>query len=123
MGTLLSIIGVGLAYQWVFRRQPDAATVASRFPRLLTQLSLHKFYFDEIYDAVLVRPVLALAGGARRLVEPRVMDGWIRGIAGALGEASLDFRFLQSGLLRDYATMMLGFAGIFVFVMVLVIAR
>lgn len=122
-GTLLSLLGVGLAYRWCYLRRPDAATVASRLPRLLTQLSLHKFYFDEVYDAILVRPWRFLANALKRVVEPRVMDGWVGGLTNFFGEVSLDFRFLQTGLVRDYASMTLGAAGLFVLVMVVWIAR
>ncbi|HEV3123009.1 MAG TPA: NADH-quinone oxidoreductase subunit L [Candidatus Dormibacteraeota bacterium] len=123
VGTAASFIGVGLAYRWCYQHRPDAQVVASRLPRPLTQLSLHKFYFDEIYDAMLVRPTRALARSMRRVVEPNVMDGWIRGIAATFRELSLDFRFVQTGIVRDYAALMLGASAVFVVYMVVVLAK
>ena len=107
VGLAASLIGVGLAYQWFYRHQPDGQVVASRLPRVLTQLSLHHFYFDELYDAVLVRPTLALARALRRTVEPEYIDGAVRGIGELLSEVSLDFRSIQTGLVRFYASLML----------------
>jgi NADH-quinone oxidoreductase subunit L len=122
-GTAASLIGVGFARQWWYLRQPDAELVASRMPRFTTQLSLHRFYFDEIYDAVLVRPVTALARRVHRVVEPEFMDGWIRGVVDVFDELSLDFRQFQTGFIRDYATIF-GLAGVaLVFVMAVFIAR
>ena len=123
LGTAASLIGVGFARQWWFVRQPDSGVVASRVPRLLTMLSLNRFYLDEIYDAALVRPATRLARSMRRVVEPRVMDGWIGGLTELFDELSLDFRQFQTGFIRDYATIF-GLAGVaLVFVMAVVVAR
>ena len=47
--------------------------MAARLPKALVLLSYNKFYFDEIYDAVLVRPIKATARAMRRVVEPVVL--------------------------------------------------
>jgi NADH-quinone oxidoreductase subunit L len=123
VGTIFSMAGVGIAYRLWYEKQPHAQEVVARLPRLLPQLSWHKFYFDELYDAILVRPATAVAGTARRLVEPRVMDGWVRGITQFFADISIDFRAVETGLIRDYATAMLFFAGVFVAFTVFLIAR
>ncbi|HEY6377698.1 MAG TPA: NADH-quinone oxidoreductase subunit L [Candidatus Dormibacteraeota bacterium] len=123
IGLAASLLGVGLARQWFFFHSPDAEVVASRVPRFLTLLSLHRFYFDDIYDAVLVRPSLAAARGVRRVIEPRYIDGAVRGVGSALSELSVDFRTYQTGFIRDYAAIMtIGAVG-FVAIMVLLVAR
>jgi len=108
IGTLCSLAGVGLALRWWYQRQPDAQVVASRLPRVLTQLSVHRFYFDELYDALLVRPTTALARSLRRTVEPLYVDGAVRGVGEMVRALSADARLLQTGLVRDYAGMMMG---------------
>ncbi|TMC49848.1 MAG: NADH-quinone oxidoreductase subunit L [Chloroflexi bacterium] len=122
-GTAASLVGVGGALRLWLWHQPDAQAVASRVPRSLTLLSLHKFYFDELYDAVLVRPTRAAAQTMRRVVEPGVMDGWVRGLADVFAGLSLDFRSYQSGLIRDYASYMIGATAVGVVVIVFVIAH
>ena len=79
----------------------------------LPRLSYNKFYFDEIYDAMLVRPTRALAGSLKRVVEPKVMDGWIGGLSDLATDFSAAFRTAQSGLIRDYASYMVLFAVAF----------
>jgi len=123
IGTLASLFGAGLAYRLWFQKQPHPQEVVARMPRLLPQLSWHKFYFDELYDATLVRPTRALAASMRRVVEPRVMDGWIRGLTQLFNDISIDFRSVETGLIRDYATGMLLFAGVFVAFTVFLIAK
>jgi NADH-quinone oxidoreductase subunit L len=123
VGTLGSILGVGLAYRLWFERRPHPQEVVERLPRLLPQLSWHKFYFDELYDALLVRPVRGFAASMRRIVEPRVMDGWVRGLTQLFSDVSIDFRGVETGLIRDYATGMLLFVGLFVGLMVVVASR
>jgi NADH-quinone oxidoreductase subunit L len=123
VGTLASLFGAGLGYRLWFERKPQAQEVVERLPRLLPQLSWHKFYFDELYDALLVRPTRALAASMRRIVEPRVMDGWIRGLTQMFSDISIDFRGVETGLIRDYATGMLFFVGAFVALMVFVAGR
>jgi NADH-quinone oxidoreductase subunit L len=123
VGTVASMFGVGLGYRLWYERKPQAQEVVSRLPRLVPQLSWHKFYFDELYDAILAKPALALATTLRRVVEPRFMDGWIRGITQLFADVSIDFRSVETGLIRDYATGMLFFAGVFVVFIVAVITR
>jgi NADH:ubiquinone oxidoreductase subunit 5 (subunit L)/multisubunit Na+/H+ antiporter MnhA subunit len=117
IGTAGSLVGTGLAYQWWYQRKPDVAVIANRVPRVLTQLSLHKFYFDELYDATLVRPVRSLARTMRRVVEPEYADGWVESIGRAAASLSESFRMLQTGRLRDYATFMLVASSLFVVVL------
>jgi NADH-quinone oxidoreductase subunit L len=114
IGVVASAFGIGLGLRIWDQRKVDAAAWFSRPAlRWLPQLSYHKFYFDEIYDAILVRPARGLARSMRRVVEPRVMDGWIRGIGDVATDFSSMARSLQTGLIRDYASYMVLFVGIF----------
>jgi NADH-quinone oxidoreductase subunit L len=62
----------------------------------------HKFYFDELYDALFYRPAVVLASALGRFVEPL-----ITGSGRELGEETRDLggilARLQTGLLRTYA--------------------
>ena len=63
------------------RRRFKAEGFAGRFPGVYNFL-VHKWYFDELYDLVFVRPTLALA---RMLAwfDKRVVDGLVNGAASA----------------------------------------
>jgi NADH-quinone oxidoreductase subunit L len=123
VGTVASLVGAGAAARLWLQRNPDPAAVVERLPRALPQLSYNKFYFDEIYDALLVHPTLALARTTRRVVEPRAMDGWVRFVADACSELGVWARDYQTGLIRDYASYMIAAAGLFVVVTIVLVSR
>ena len=114
IGTGLSVIGIAVALRIWVRRDLDAPAWF-RGPILgwLPRLSFHKLYIDELYDALLVRPGYALARVLRRTVEPEVMDGWVRGVTGVATDFSAGIRSVQTGLIRDYASIMVFFAVAF----------
>ncbi len=120
IGTVASLFGIGLALRLWYEHRPDAQLVLARLPRVIPLLSYNKFYFDEIYDRALVRPVKAVARTARRVVEPDVMDGWVSGIGDLMRGFSLDMRVIQTGLIRDYASVFTVFAVLLVVVWVLI---
>jgi NADH-quinone oxidoreductase subunit L len=113
IGLTCSLIGIGIALRIWVRHDLDPSHVLARPGfRLLPRLSFNKLYFDEIYDALLVRPTRALARGLRRVGDP-VMDSWIKGVSGVATDFSSAFRTIQTGLIRDYASYMVLFVVIF----------
>ncbi len=75
---------------------------AERFP-LLHRLLLNKWYVDEVYDALIVRPLAAVSRFFWKVVDTFVIDGAIN--AGAfLTELTGDVgRFSTTGNVRNYA--------------------
>jgi NADH-quinone oxidoreductase subunit L len=103
-GTLAAAIGVAIAW-WFYVRQPGSvSTLATRLPQAY-DWSLHKFYLDEFYNWLVVRPLLWSARvfgsfdnwGVDRLVDwvgglPAIVGGWLRP--------------WQTGLIQSYAAIM-----------------
>jgi NADH-quinone oxidoreductase subunit L len=113
IGLTCSLIGIAIALRiWVRHDLDPSRALARPGLRLLPRLSFNKLYFDEIYDALLVRPTRALARGLRRVGDP-VMDSWIKGVSGVATDFSSAFRTIQTGLIRDYASYMVLFVVIF----------
>ncbi|HUY08544.1 MAG TPA: NADH-quinone oxidoreductase subunit L [Candidatus Dormibacteraeota bacterium] len=102
VGTLLSVLGLTLAWA-VYGRRVISPDLISRNLPWIYQLSLQKFYWDEIYDAVLVRPSLAFAGVVRQVFEPRIFDRLVDGVKVGVGTLADDLRTMQTGFFRDYA--------------------
>ncbi|MBJ7608793.1 MAG: NADH-quinone oxidoreductase subunit L [Candidatus Dormibacteraeota bacterium] len=123
VGTLGSLLGAGLAARIWLQRNPDPSAVTARLPRALPQLAYNKFYFDEIYDALLVRPLVALARAARRVVEPRFMNSGVQTVSDACSELGAWVRDYQTGLIRDYASYMIAAAGVFVVATLVLVSR
>ena len=93
----LGIVGLLLARRaFLGDRQLVTAPTAWR-------LFEHKFYFDELYDALFFRPAAALSNALRRRVEEPVIEGSLDEIGSGTILASDGLARVQSGLLRTYA--------------------
>ena len=63
----------------------------------------HKFYFDELYDALFYRPAAALSVALRRKVEEPIVERSLDEIGSGTLQAGGEVGRVQSGLLRAYA--------------------
>jgi NADH-quinone oxidoreductase subunit L len=63
----------------------------------------HKFYFDELYDALFYRPAAAIAVALRRNVEEPVVERSLDEIGAGTIQVGGEVARVQSGLLRTYA--------------------
>ncbi|HEY3828790.1 MAG TPA: NADH-quinone oxidoreductase subunit L [Solirubrobacteraceae bacterium] len=106
LGTLLGLAGIALAYRiWV--KQPSIAVTARERLRPLYLLSLNKWYFDELIDALVVRPAAAAGRFASDTFERVFVDGTlIGGSTGIVRAGSAAVRAIQSGFLRYYAALL-----------------
>jgi NADH-quinone oxidoreductase subunit L len=93
----LGIVGLLLARR-AFLRGGQLVTEPSTW-RFLE----HKFYFDELYDALFYRPAAALANALRRNVEQPVIERSLDEIGSGAITASGELARVQTGLLRTYA--------------------
>jgi len=113
VGGVISIVGIGLAW-WVYRRKPGTATrLRERFAPVHGFL-VNKWYFDELYEAMFIRPVSTIGGFSRRVIETDFVQGTIVGGAtGAVRVGTSFARAIQTGYLRAYALLLLlGVAGL-----------
>jgi NADH-quinone oxidoreductase subunit L len=116
LGTVLGLAGIAIAYRvWVAR--PGTATlIREQFPgaRALYRLFVNKWYFDELIDALVVRPVAAAGRFARDTFERLfVEDTLIGGTTGLVRAGSAAVRAAQSGFVRYYAALLVvGVAGV-----------
>lgn len=92
-----------------YRRYVTTATIPAEdaAPRgLLARLSYRKFYVDELYDALIVRPLNALSIFLHRAVDRWGIDGIVNGLGKTVGESGKGIRLLQSGNVGFYIFMM-----------------
>ncbi len=76
----------------------------------------NKWYVDELYDSIIVKPVLAIGKYFNNVVEKRGIDGFVNGVGRAVNYGSRQIRLLQSGQVGAYVLMMV--LGILVFFIV-----
>lgn len=74
---------------------------------VLYQISFNKFYVDEVYDFVFIRPFTRLSSFFARFIDPWVIDGTVNGVAATARGFSNLWRFLQTGNVQHYAAMFL----------------
>ena len=103
------MMAVGFVIAWVFyMRRPQLPAELARQHDALYRFLLNKWYFDEIYDAIIVRPTLWLA----RLLW-KGGDGWLidgfgpDGVSARVLEVTQGAIRLQTGYLYHYAFAML----------------
>jgi NADH-quinone oxidoreductase subunit L len=112
IGGVISIAGIALAY-WCYVAHPGVTLRwRDRAGALYTFLA-HKWYWDELLDAVVYRPVLAAGRFANSVIERFVVNGLVSGTAGAVRGVGAVVRGAQSGFVRAYALLLVaGFAGL-----------
>jgi len=110
---ILGALGILLAYITYFMFPGLASHAAERFPGLYAFL-YNKWYFDELYDRLIVKPVLALGRGLWKSGDGDVIDGvGADGIAASVIALGRRIAGIQSGYVYHYAfAMIIGIAGI-----------
>jgi NADH-quinone oxidoreductase subunit L len=105
--------GLGLAYLFYIRRPDLPGKLAANQP-ILYQFLLNKWYFDEIYDALIVRPTFALGRFLWKSGDGRTIDGFLNGLTlGVLPMLNRIYGRAQSGYVYHYAfAMVLGIAAL-----------
>ncbi len=111
--TLMMVVGFAIAYLFYISRPDLPEELAAQQP-LLYRFLLNKWYFDELYDAILVRPAKWLG----RFLWKRG-DGWLidgfgpDGVSARVLDVTRNVIKLQTGYLYHYAfAMLIGAAGL-----------
>jgi NADH-quinone oxidoreductase subunit L len=103
IGTVLSLSGIALAYYIWVRKPGTSEAIRLRLQPLYTFL-VNKWYFDELIDALFVRPGKRTGRIAQSVIERVFIDGGVTGGAtGAVRAGSAAVRAIQTGFLRNYA--------------------
>jgi NADH-quinone oxidoreductase subunit L len=105
VSVLAALLATWLAYTKYVKKVhvplPDEAQRS-----VLAKISYHKFYLDEIYDAMLRRPLDAFSRFFYRIIDKKLIDGLVNGFGFTATEGSKGLRLLQSGNVGFYIFMM-----------------
>jgi NADH-quinone oxidoreductase subunit L len=66
-------------------------------------LLLHKYYVDELYDALIVRPLFRLSEWCAQGFDLGVIDGIVNGVARLVAAWAAGMRRIQTGFVMNYA--------------------
>ncbi|MBA2428126.1 MAG: NADH-quinone oxidoreductase subunit L, partial [Thermoleophilaceae bacterium] len=110
VGGVLAVVGVAAAYV-VYVSRPGLAGRAQERLSGVHRFLYRRWYFDELYHALFVRPGAGLGRFSRSVVETVLVQGlFVGGTSSAVRAGSSLARAVQSGYLRGYALLL--FAGL-----------
>jgi NADH-quinone oxidoreductase subunit L len=105
----------GMAVAWAMY-----SAKSLRVPKALPILE-HKFYWDELYNAIFYRPADFIARSLGRFVEQPLIAGSIRGVTSGFGFGSHELGRVQNGLVRTYALALV--SGVSILIVVFLAAK
>ena len=110
--TIVMLIGLALAWNNYIRRPEAAGAFVATFPAI-HRFVLNKWYFDELYDRIFIRPALWLGRLFWHRGDEQTIDRFgPHGAAYAVGEGNRVTTWFQSGYVYSYAlVMLLGLIG------------
>jgi len=99
VSTLLVIVSIFIA---VFRFRRYSTEQNNVFTKWLE----NKWYIDELYDAIIVKPIRGFSNFLNQFVEKRIIDDAVNGVGRAVNYGSRQLRWLQSGQVGAYVLLM-----------------
>ncbi len=107
VGGLFAIVGIAAAYHYLLRDPMLRLRTRERFKRIHGFL-INKWYFDELFELAIVRPVAAFGRFGRSVVESAFVQGvLVGGTVGLVRAGTSLARAIQTGELRAYAALVL----------------
>ncbi|OHC03953.1 MAG: NADH-quinone oxidoreductase subunit L [Planctomycetes bacterium RIFCSPLOWO2_12_FULL_40_19] len=102
ISTGIAIIGILLAYL-MYIKQPDLpAKIVGKF-KLIYTIIYNKYYVDEIYDATIVKPTVKTSFVLWKIVDVKIIDGFVNAVARIVELKSEVLKLFQTGYVRNYA--------------------
>lgn len=101
---LIALIGILVAFAIYLSKPERAKAIAGRF-RLIYSLLYHKYWVDELYSAVILKPIYFISTwGLWKLLDLLIIDGlFVNGSGFVVRSVGSALRHLQSGRARSYA--------------------
>jgi NADH-quinone oxidoreductase subunit L len=112
--TLMMVIGFVIAWYFYIKR-PDVPVQLARDHDVLYRFLLNKWYFDELYDVIFVRPAKWIGRALWKGGDGWLIDGFgPDGISARVLDVTRNVVRLQTGYLYHYAFAMLIGAALFI---------
>jgi NADH-quinone oxidoreductase subunit L len=108
MGVSVAAALAALVFAWIRFSNPDSYRdqKTEKEETGLGKVLANKWYVDELYDTIIVKPLLALAKYFNDIVEKKGIDGFVNGVGKAVNYSSRQIRLLQTGQVGTYVLMM-----------------
>jgi NADH-quinone oxidoreductase subunit L len=103
MSTLAALAVVAAAFTMVGRARTLPADQAGAPATGLQGLLYHKWYVDELYDRIVVRPVVNGSRFLWRVVDQRIVDGLVNAVGNVTRAVGWFGSLFQTGAVNTYA--------------------
>jgi NADH-quinone oxidoreductase subunit L len=121
LSTSIAIFGIIVAAALYLRKSDIPEKMSKRFS-LIYNILYHKYYVDEFYSFILIRPTLWVANKILvGITDAKMIEGVVNGVPSTIGKFSQQLRRLQTGLAQHYAIFMA--AGAFFIVALAILFR
>jgi NADH-quinone oxidoreductase subunit L len=140
VSTIVAVSGILLAYTIYYKKKISADSLMEKF-RPLYRILYNKYYIDEIYDTIIIKPTLALTRGmwwydaniidglvnfsgwitvkwadAKMWFDKYIIDGTVNGLGYLCMAGAWLLKFIQSGSVQFYTLMiMAGAIGVVIY--------
>lgn len=102
ISTVVALSGIAVAYVTYIRKSISTDELAEKYSPVY-QFLLNKWYVDEFLMAAVVNPMKDIANFLWKVVDVKIIDGTVNGVAYGLGATSQRLRRVQTGLVANYA--------------------
>jgi NADH-quinone oxidoreductase subunit L len=101
-----ALAGLLVAWEMYLRGRADLGKIGVP-QNAVHRLLLNKYYVDELYDRLFVRPLFALSRWCAEAFDAGVIDGAVNGVALLIERLAARLRRYQTGFVMNYALSML----------------
>lgn len=109
LSTVLVLVAIFFAWSKYKNYKEEAAPTG--FGKVLQ----NKWYVDELYQSIIVKPLLSLSAFFNNVIEKKGIDGLVNGVGKAVHYGSRQLRLLQSGQVGLYVLLMvIGMLALFI---------
>jgi NADH-quinone oxidoreductase subunit L len=98
----VSLALIAIIFAWVRYSKKPELNEPTGFGKVLA----NKWYVDELYNFIIVKPLQWKARFLNNFVEKKVVDGIVNGVGRLVNYTSRQVRLLQSGLVGNYVLLM-----------------
>jgi NADH-quinone oxidoreductase subunit L len=105
LSVLVALGGILFAYL-MYQRDPSLPGRIVDRAKTLYKVLLNKYYVDEIYNAVVVQPLLKMSDVLDDVFDMKGIDGLVNGVAWVVAATGKGVRRIQTGFVQNYALFM-----------------
>ncbi len=98
MAVAIAIAVVGILLAWFGFKKYNPSETSTGMNRLFEQ----KWYMDELYDAIIVKPLNLISKITEQIVEKAGIDGIVNGVGRIVNFSSHKIRLIQNGMVGTY---------------------